>query len=109
MWHQLIDKPEFWPETSGTGDVHLCHGHGRQEWLARCQDLCPAARKAWLGLAEYIDKDANVDEVCVGTGQKQPGILPDPTDRSKGDPHGQAPILWTATERMICGNWQRES
>ena len=68
----------------------------------------PAARKAWLGLVKYIDKDANVANVCVGTNKWTPD-QGDPVQyylnrpRHAGDLHGQAPILWTASARLLMG------
>ena len=69
MWHQLIDKPDFWPETSGTGMFAFAMVTGVKNGWLDAETYAPAARKAWLGLVKYIDKDANVREVCVGTGK----------------------------------------
>jgi rhamnogalacturonyl hydrolase YesR len=57
----------------------------------------PAARKAWLGLASYIDERANISSVCAGTnkGSSVQYYLDRP--RNVGDLHGQAPVLWTAS------------
>jgi len=75
-----------------------------QGWLD-AQVYAPAARNAWLGLVKFLDSDANVREVCVGTNKSFQQVGPDlPTQlkyyrdrqRRTGDLHGQAPILWTA-------------
>jgi len=55
-----------------------------------------AARKAWLGLVPHLDPQANVDEVCVGTGKGFSVKYYFDRPRNTGDLHGQAPILWTA-------------
>jgi unsaturated rhamnogalacturonyl hydrolase len=105
MWHQLIDKPDFWPETSGTGMFTFAMVMGVKNGWLDAATYAPAARKAWLGLVKYIDADANVHEVCVGTGTAFSQVGSDPArqlqyylDRPRitGDLHGQAPILWTA-------------
>ncbi len=96
LWRQLLDQPEAWPETSGSAmfDFALVTGV-KQGWLdgSTCG---PAARKAWLGLVKYLDQDANLREVCVGTnkGQSREFYLQRP--REAGNLHGQAPLLWTA-------------
>ena len=74
LWRQLLDKPEAWPESSSTGMFAFAMVTGvKNGWLdERIYGL--AARKAWLGLIEHIDKEANV-----------------------GDLHGQMPLLWTAS------------
>jgi unsaturated rhamnogalacturonyl hydrolase len=106
LWRQLIDHPESWAETSGTGMFTFAMVTGvKQGWLD-AKTFGPAARKAWLGLVNYIDNDANVREVCVGTNKAFQEVGPDPDTQLKfylarqrrtGDLHGQAPVLWSAT------------
>jgi unsaturated rhamnogalacturonyl hydrolase len=96
MWRQLIDRPESWPESSGTGMFAFAFITGvRRGWLDEAR-YGPAARKAWLALTGYIDVDGAVREVCVGTptGHDLQYYLDRP--RSTGDLHGQAPVLWCA-------------
>src|SRR6476646_10416697 len=63
LWHQLIDHPESWAETSGTGMFTFAMITGvRKGWLP-AKTYGPAARKAWLGLVKHIDTDANVMDV----------------------------------------------
>ena len=48
LWHQLIDHPESWAETSGTGMFTFAMITGvRNGWLP-AKEYGPAARKAWL-------------------------------------------------------------
>jgi unsaturated rhamnogalacturonyl hydrolase len=96
MWHQLIDHPESYKETSSTAMFTYAFITGvKKGWLTD-PAYATAARKAWLALQNYIDADGNVDQVCVGTGQTNDlnFYLTRPT--RKGDPHGQAPVLWCA-------------
>ena len=97
LWRQLIDHPEAWPETSSTGMFAFAMVTGvKNGWLDK-NTYGRAARKAWLGLIGYLDKDANVREVCIGTGKgRDVGYYLD-RPRHVGDLHGQAPILWTAS------------
>jgi len=97
LWRQLLDHPEAWPETSGTGMFAFAMVTGvRNGWLDAAT-YGPAARKAWLGLVKYIDADGNISEVCAGTnkGTSVQYYLDRP--RNIGDLHGQAPVLWTAS------------
>jgi rhamnogalacturonyl hydrolase YesR len=66
----------------------------------------PAVRKAWLAVVGYLDDDANLREVCVGTDKGSHAVGPDLANqyryyldrgRCTGDLHGQAPLLWTAS------------
>jgi rhamnogalacturonyl hydrolase YesR len=104
MWHQLIDDPEAWPETSSTGMFAFAFITGVKEgWLDR-KVYGEAERKAWLALVTYIDEHADVREVCQGTNKHDPAKNgPDgrayylARERATGDLHGQAPVLWCAT------------
>jgi unsaturated rhamnogalacturonyl hydrolase len=96
LWRQLIDHPEAWPETSGTGMFTFAMITGVQQGWLGASTYGPAAREAWLGLIKYLDQDANVGNVCIGTpkGYSVEYYLARP--RRLGDLHGQAPILWSA-------------
>ncbi len=109
LWRQLVDHPEAWAETSSTGMFTFAMVSGvKNGWLDR-KTYGPAARKAWLGLVQHIDKDSNVTDVCIGTNKARQEVGPDVNTQLKyylerprrvGDLHGQAPILWSAAARM---------
>jgi rhamnogalacturonyl hydrolase YesR len=96
LWRQLIDHPEAWPETSGTGMFAFAMVTGVKNGWLDGKTYGPAARKAWLGLVSHLDKKANVDEVCEGTGNGDSVKYYLNRARKTGDLHGQAPVLWTA-------------
>lgn len=56
-----------------------------------------AARKAWLALVGFLDEDANLREVCIGTDKGFDEAFYNNRPRTSGDLHGQAPMLWTAS------------
>lgn len=96
MWHQLIDDPESWPETSCTGMFAFAMITGVQNgWLDQ-KTYGAAARKAWLGLISYIDENGDIREVCQGTNKKNDRQYYLDRQRITGDMHGQAPVLWCA-------------
>src|SRR2546423_4772037 len=106
LWRQLVDHPDVWAETSSTGMFTFAMVTGvKNGWFDR-KSYGPAARRAWLGLVQHIDKDANVTDVCIGTNKANQEVGPDVDAQLKfylerprrvGDLHGQAPILWIAT------------
>jgi rhamnogalacturonyl hydrolase YesR len=97
LWRQLLDHPEAWPETSGTGMFAFAMVTGVQHgWLDQAT-YGPAARKAWLGLLKYIDASGNISNVCAGTNKGTTVQYYLDRPRNTGDLHGQAPILWTAS------------
>ncbi len=97
MWHQLIDHPEAWPETSSTGMFTFAMITGvKNGWLDE-KTYGPAARKGWLGLVKYLNADGDVRNVCEGTNKKNDLDYYLSRKRNTGDFHGQAPILWCAS------------
>jgi unsaturated rhamnogalacturonyl hydrolase len=100
MWHQLIDHPESYKETSCTAMFTYAFITGvKKGWLTD-PAYADAARKGWLGLQTYLDANGMLDKVCVGTGQNNSlqFYLTRPTQ--KGNTHGQAPLLWCAVALM---------
>jgi unsaturated rhamnogalacturonyl hydrolase len=96
MWHQLIDHPESFKETSSTGMFGFAMTVGVKKGLLPKKPYSEASKKAWNALTTYINEDGKIREVCVGTGQSQDTNFYLTRPRVTGDLHGQAPILWFA-------------
>jgi unsaturated rhamnogalacturonyl hydrolase len=97
MWRQLIDDGEAWPETSCSGMFTFAMITGvKNGWLDK-RIYGEAARKAWLALISYINENAEITDVCEGTGKKNDHQYYLDRKRLTGDMHGQTPILWCAT------------
>jgi rhamnogalacturonyl hydrolase YesR len=100
LWRQLLDVPEAWPETSGTGMFAFAMIAGvRRGWLDD-PAYAAAARNAWRGLVQYIDESGDVREVCAGTPKGDTAEYYLARPRVAGDLHGQAPVLWCASELL---------
>ena len=96
MWNQLINEPDFWPETSGSAMFTYAIISGvKHGWLDR-DEFTSVARNAWLALVPYIDENCDVREVCIGTNKKNDRQYYYDRPRITGDYHGQAPYLWCA-------------
>lgn len=100
LWRQLVDKPESWEETSGTGMFAFAMVTGVKKGWLDAKTYGPAARKAWLGLVRHIDAKGNLSNVCVGTNKGFTLQYYLDRERETGNLHGQAPVLWTATALM---------
>ncbi len=97
MWHQLIDDPASFPESSCTGmflygfisGVH----HG---WLDSAQ-YRPVIHKGWTALASYVNEKGEAMNVCIGTNAKDSKKHYLNRPKTDGNFHGQAAVLWAAT------------
>jgi rhamnogalacturonyl hydrolase YesR len=108
LWHELLDHPEAWSETSGSAMFAFAMITGVKNGWLDAATYGPAARAAWLGLVAKLDDKANILDVCQGTNKWAPAngdpvqyYLSRKTDNSiltmADELHGQAPMLWTAT------------
>jgi rhamnogalacturonyl hydrolase YesR len=97
MWRQLVDDTEAWPETSATGMFTFAIITGvKNGWLDK-KVYTDAALKGWLALTSYINENAEITDICEGTGTKNDRQYYLSRKRLIGDMHGQAPVLWCAT------------
>jgi unsaturated rhamnogalacturonyl hydrolase len=100
MWRQLIDYEYSWAESSCTAMFSYAMTVGvRQGWLDR-DAYGPAVDKTWKALCAHVDRDGNVREICIGTGQIDDIEFYLKRPRTLGDFHGQAPVLWLINERL---------
>ena len=97
LWRQLIDQPQSWAETSGTGMFAFSMVTGVKNGWLEAKVYGPAARKAWLGLVKRLDQNANINDVCEGTNKGFTVQYYLDRKRNIGDLHGQSPLLWTAS------------
>lgn len=100
MWRQVVDDPTMWEETSGTAMFTYAMIVGVKKGWLDGELYGPTARKGWIALTGYINKDGDVEAVCEGT------MLGDNSEHYRnrkaltGDLHGQAPTLWCAYELL---------
>lgn len=97
MWHQLIDDPESFPETSCTGMFLYALATGIDRGWLPFTEYQPNVVKGWNALAGYVNEKGKTENVCVGTNAKprKKHYLKRPTQT--GNFHGQAAVLWAAT------------
>ena len=97
MWHQVLDDPKSWPESSCTGMFIFGMARGIKNGWLDAGTYEPAVRKAWITLAtKYLDDKANVKEVCIGTNRGTDEAFYLNRPRAVGDLHGQAAVIWAA-------------
>ena len=103
MWRQLVDYPYAWAESSCTAMFAYAMAVGvHRGWLDDSL-FDPAVEKAWKALQAHIEREGNIREICVGTGQQDDIEYYLKRPRHDGDFHGQAPVLWLIAEMMANG------
>jgi unsaturated rhamnogalacturonyl hydrolase len=102
LWNQLVDRPDAWPETSGSAMFAFAFLRGVNLGLLPAAPYRSAALAAWNALAQQVERDGRLRGVCVGTGQSADAQYYLDRPVVTGDLHGQAALLWTAAE--LVGN-----
>jgi len=97
MWHQLLDDPESYPESSCTGMFIFALASGIDNGWVSINEFNENAFKGWNALAANVNPDGDVMNVCVGTNAKNNKKHYLTRPRSTGNYHGEAAVLWAAT------------
>lgn len=97
MWHQLLDDPASYPESSCTGMFIYAMASGLDRGWLPAGEFMDKTRKGWQALAGYVDRNGEVRNVCVGTNARNNKEHYLSRPRSTGNFHGQAAALWAAT------------
>lgn len=98
FWHNLIDKPDSYAETSGTAIFVMALARGiNQGWLDRKMYLAPTIR-GWQAIAGMIDADGTLHGTCIGTNMSE--NIQDYYTRpvADDDTHGVLPVLFAGIE-----------
>lgn len=103
MWRQLVDGPDSWPESSSTAMFAYAMERGVASGLLDANAYRPRVERAWAALVGLLDDEANLKEICVGTGQSGDRQFYLDRPRHAGDFHGQAPLLWLADALLARG------
>lgn len=103
MWHQLIDDPESFPESSCTGMFLFAMASAIDNGWLPFDEYKGTVEKAWEALAGYVNEKGEVRDVCIGTNAKdnKKHYLTRPV--STGNFHGQAAAIWAATAMVRLG------
>lgn len=104
MWHQLLDDPESYVETSCTGMFLYAMTTGLEKGWLPFSEYGQVVSKGWDALSGYVDEQGRTENVCIGTNAKnsKEHYLTRPT--KTGNFHGQAAVLWTATALLRLGD-----
>jgi rhamnogalacturonyl hydrolase YesR len=99
MWHQLLDKPDSYLETSCT--AMFTYGIARavnQGWVSPAS-YGPAALSGWNGLAACIGPEGRIEGTCIGTNYASDSAYYYRRPR-KDDIHSYGPVLLAGAETI---------
>ncbi len=97
LWHQVLDHPDTWLETSSTAMFTLAMARGaRMGWLD--SSYRERALKGWQGLQSKIDGDGTVTDICRGTGIGDSVEFYATRSRFPHDPRGLGAMLTAGCE-----------
>jgi rhamnogalacturonyl hydrolase YesR len=101
-WHQVLDHPESWIETSATGMITYGMARGAREgWLD--PGFARDARAGWRRLRQKVTADGDLTDVCASTDVGDLAYyLGRP--RLRGDLHGYGSFLLAGSEILRAGD-----
>ncbi|WP_417730709.1 glycoside hydrolase family 88 protein [Rosistilla oblonga] len=99
MWHQVVDRPESYPEFTVTCMTTMAIARGlRRGWLDSAT-YAPVVKRAWPAIQSRIGSNGELIDVCTGTGkQKSLHAYYDRTAIRGRDARGGAMAMLAATE-----------
>jgi rhamnogalacturonyl hydrolase YesR len=99
LWHQLLDKPDSYLETSCTAMFTYAIARAvAAGWIN--SSYLSIAENGWKGILSRIGPDGQVADICVGTGIADDIGFYYERPRETDDPHGLGPVLLAGIEMM---------
>lgn len=100
FWHQLLDRPETYNETSATAIFAYALAHGINEGWLDATTYGPVAQLAWEAVSSKINDKGEVEDVCVGTGMGFEPAYYAYRPVSVKAAHGYGPAIWAGAEMI---------
>ena len=98
FWHQLLDRPDSYLETSATAIYTYCIAKGCNEgWLDRLA-YAPTAALGWNAVSTKVNEAGQVEGTCVGTGMAFDPAFYYHRPVSEFAAHGYGPVIYAASE-----------
>ncbi|MBQ8462742.1 MAG: glycoside hydrolase family 88 protein [Prevotella sp.] len=98
FWHQLLDRPDTYLETSATAIYAYCLAHAVNKGWLSARSFGPVALLAWHAIASSVNEMGQVENVCVGTGMGFDAAFYAYRPVHVMAAHGYGPVLWAGAE-----------
>ena len=101
MWHQVLNRPDTYQETSCTAMFLLSIARGINHGWLDAESYLPCVRKAWITILQYsVDAVGDVYGVCLGSGCAKDADYYKQLPTKKNDDHGTGIVMMAAVEMM---------
>jgi len=98
FWHQLLDRPDSYLETSATAIFTYCIAKACNEgWIDKLA-YAPVVALGWNAAASKVNAAGQVEGTCVGTGMAFDPAFYYHRPVSKFAAHGYGPLIYAASE-----------
>lgn len=107
LWHQLMDRPDSYLETSATAIFSYCAAHGINKGYLDAQAYGPMAVLGWNAVASKVNGRGEVEGTCVGTGMAFDPAFYYYRPVNVAAAHGYGPVIMAGAEIInLMKNWQ---
>ena len=101
MWHQVLNRPDSYQETSCTAMFLLSIVRGVNRGWLEAKDYLSCMEKAWNALLQHsVDAAGDVYGVCLGSGCAKDAEYYKQLPAKKNDDHGTGIVMMAAAEMM---------
>jgi unsaturated rhamnogalacturonyl hydrolase len=100
LWHQLLDKPDSYLESSVSAMFVYTVAHAvNKGWIS--PGFLRIARNGWEGLSRKVTADGELTDICIGTGIEENILFYYSRPRETNDTHGLGAFLLAGTEMIL--------
>ena len=100
FWHQLLDRPDSYLETSATAIYTYCIAHAINKGWLDAKTYGPMAILGWNAVATKVNDKGQVEGTCVGTGMAFDPAFYYYRPVNVFAAHGYGPVLLAGAEMM---------
>jgi unsaturated rhamnogalacturonyl hydrolase len=100
LWHQLMDRPDSYLETSASAIFTYCIARGINAGWLDARAYVPVASLGWNAVAKQVNERGQVENVCVGTGMGFDPMFYYYRPVSVYAAHGYGPVLLAGAEMI---------
>jgi unsaturated rhamnogalacturonyl hydrolase len=99
MWHQVLDRPESYPESSVTAMfVYTVARAVNEGWINR--RFITIAQNGWEALSKKVTVDGQVPDICIGTSVEEDLQYYFSRPKALNDTHGLGAFLMAGAEMV---------